>query len=109
MKKLLLILALSVGCAAKQPQITGPDYESSGIPCLDALQINIDASGCTQLRLEQVSPSIEKITCAEREPYSADPWNMFEFVIHARAFGEAPLEYQWMCSDPFVDVYVNME
>lgn len=108
MRKLLLFMLLT-GCAAKQAQIVGPDYESSGTPCLDALQINLDASGCTLLQIEEVGPSINKLTCAERKPYSADPWNMFEYIVHVRAFMEPPLEYEWICSDPFVDVYINME
>ena len=83
MKNLIIIsLIFSIGCSAKKGHFNKfySEWESSGSPCVDALTVNLNSSGCEEVRIaESEKPLGKTIYCVKSR--EVNMWTLSGFFV----------------------------
>ena len=105
----ILMLLLSLGCATKHNNIEKiySSWESSGSPCIDALTINMNASGCEEVTIsESQEPLGRVIYCVKAS--QATPWTLQGFLVLQEGYNmsEIPGDLYPFCFDKSASIMV---
>ncbi len=114
-KRVLMICCIAAlsACATTKSvrDTTIANFTSSGSPCLDALLVNVYASGCTDLQQQAILSPVpgKRISCAvhddESDPSSS--WLVYEFYAFQPPLNSAisTMNVQPLCFDPTMAVF----
>jgi len=106
----LLLSFLTTGCATnKHIDVSPPlnsravllqDFEPTGSPCTDFIQVNFQNIGCSELTAYKPEPTLMYIACANPQPGAMDEFSTKTWVfISAYHPYELPADVQPMCGD----------
>ena len=94
--KLIPLLLFLSGCSGKNLVIK--NFETTNSPCLDALIVNITASGCNRIETEQQGEYL-RVKCLQRPKTPVAFWTEGDFYITHGEPSTVPAGAQPVCAD----------
>ena len=98
-----------LACAPLRLNYAGKNFESTGSPCVDALFVNVDATECNSIYVNNV-PDWHTYTlrCVDQNLNVSNEWTRRRYYVLAQEYDQGQYwseDFQWECADRKMIIY----